>query len=71
MRLVTYQALASRAVGVDDPGPEESRLIRVHVQHLRSKLGDSASNPVFIANVRGLGYKFMVPVTSHAASEEA
>jgi len=63
LRVVGYDALVSTILDVVDPGDSERRLIRVHVQHLRSKLGDSAENPTFIANVRGVGYKFLLPAT--------
>ena len=67
LRVVSYESLASSVLDVESPGPAETRTIRVHVQHLRTKLGDSASVPRFIANVRGAGYKFVVPVTPLAA----
>ncbi len=62
-RVVTYNQLANRALNIDSPGPEDTRLIRVHVQHLRSKLGDSADHPTYVSNVRGVGYKFMLAVS--------
>ncbi|MBI4282755.1 MAG: response regulator transcription factor [Chloroflexi bacterium] len=33
--------------------------LKTYVQHLRQKLGDNASAPVFIATERGIGYKFI------------
>ena len=68
-RVVSYDSLASTVLGVDDAGDPERRLIRVHVQHLRSKLSDSAANPTFISNVLGRGYKFAATVVD--ASNEA
>ena len=62
-RVVTYETLASRVLDVEDPGMAESRLIRVHVQHLRAKLGDPADRPTLISNVRGVGYRFLLSVT--------
>ncbi|MDD3471734.1 MAG: response regulator transcription factor [Syntrophaceae bacterium] len=38
----------------------DSRTIDVHVQHLRSKLEDKASNPKYIQTVQGVGYIFYV-----------
>ena len=38
----------------------DSRAIDVHVQHLRSKLEDKASNPKYIRTVQGVGYIFGV-----------
>jgi DNA-binding response OmpR family regulator len=66
-RVVTYESLASNMMQVAEPADADSRLIKVHVQHLRSKLGDSAENPKYIANVYGIGYKFLPQVTSGVA----
>ena len=68
-RVVSYDSLASTVLGVDDAGDPERQLIRVYVQHLRSKLGDAAANPRFISNVHGRGYKFAATVSD--ASNEA
>lgn len=35
-----------------------SRVIDVHVQHLRQKLGDDPSNPSYIFTIPGMGYRF-------------
>ena len=70
VRVVTYDSLASRVLGMEAPGSAEARLMRVHVQHLRSKLGDPAKTPRYISNVRGLGYKFNLPVTSIASARD-
>jgi len=62
-RVVTYESMASKSLQVADVTDADSRLIRVHLQHLRSKLGDSAEKPKYIANVYGVGYKLLLPVT--------
>ena len=62
-RAVSYEALVSKVFNVEHAGLSDRRIVRVHVQHLRSKLGDSASSPRLIANVRGVGYKFLLQVT--------
>ena len=66
-RVVTYESLASNTMQSAEPADTDSRLIKVHVQHLRSKLEDSADNPKYIANVYGIGYKFLPQVTSGVA----
>ena len=66
-RVVTYESLASNMMQIAEPADADSRLIKVHVQHLRSKLGDSAENPKYIANVYGIGYKFLQQVTAGVA----
>ena len=68
LRVVSYDSLANRVLDVEDPGDSERRLIRVHVQHLRSKLGDAAQDSKYIANVRGVGYKFVLEVNVLAAT---
>ncbi len=59
-RVVTYESLAN-VLQIAKDG--DNRLIKVHIQHLRSKLGDSADNPRYIANVYALGYKFLPKVS--------
>ena len=39
-------------------------LLRVHIQHLRQKLGDSAESPSIIVTEHGMGYKFARPANS-------
>ncbi len=66
-RVVTYESLATNIMHVEDPADADRRLIKVHVQHLRSKLGDSADSPKYIANVYGVGYKFLPQVSAGVA----
>jgi len=63
-RVVTYESLASNVLEIGDLADADNRLIKVHIQHLRSKLGDSAENPKYVANVYGIGYKFLPQVTT-------
>lgn len=63
-RVVTYEALASDIKSGAEPPDTDARLVRLHVQHLRSKLDDLGETPRYIANVFGLGYKFLPQVTS-------
>ena len=67
-RVVSYESLATNILQAGEPADADTRLIKVHVQHLRSKLGDPPGNPKYIANVYGIGYKFMPQVTSGVAS---
>lgn len=46
----------------------DSRAIDVHVQHLRSKLGDDPAEPRLIRTVPGVGYAFTVQGTEGALS---
>ena len=36
----------------------ETRTVDVHVRHLRQKIENDDSNPIYIETVRGIGYKF-------------
>ncbi|MCY0888818.1 MAG: response regulator transcription factor [Alicyclobacillaceae bacterium] len=39
----------------------DTRIVDVHVSHLRDKIEDDPKNPVYIRTVRGIGYKFTDP----------
>lgn len=39
----------------------DSRIVDVHVSHLRDKIEADSRNPVYIKTVRGIGYKFEGP----------
>jgi DNA-binding response OmpR family regulator len=56
-RVFTRAQLLERVWGWDYFGAD--RVVDVHVGNLRKALGDDASNPRFIATVRGVGYKFV------------
>ncbi len=36
----------------------ETRTVDVHIRHIRKKIEENDSNPIFIKTVRGFGYKF-------------
>lgn len=38
-----------------------TRIIDVHISHLREKIEEDSKNPKYIQTVRGFGYKFVVP----------
>lgn len=39
----------------------DSRIVDVHVSHLREKIETDSRNPIYIKTVRGIGYKFEGP----------
>ncbi|WP_044640873.1 response regulator transcription factor [Risungbinella massiliensis] len=41
----------------------DSRIVDVHVSHLREKIEEDTRNPIYIKTVRGIGYKFEGPRT--------
>jgi two-component system KDP operon response regulator KdpE len=56
-RVVTHKQLLSEIWG---RGHENDvQYLRVYVAQLREKLGDDPSNPRFIANEQGVGYRFL------------
>jgi DNA-binding response OmpR family regulator len=64
-RVFSRDDLIDAIHGDDDPGIID-RTIDVHLGRLRRKLGDDANDPRFIATVRTVGYKFIVPVEKRA-----
>lgn len=61
-RLVTHENLLTKVWG--ETYVDARDLLRVHIQHLRQKLGDSAESPSIIVTEHGMGYKFARPVSS-------
>jgi len=58
-RLLSHENLLSKVWG---EGYQDTRdLLRVHIQHLRQKLGDSIESPKIIVTEHGMGYKFVRP----------
>ena len=61
-RLLTQDNLISKVWGQEYRDTRD--LLRVHIQHLRQKLGDTAETPTMIITEHGLGYKFIRPPTA-------
>jgi len=58
-RVVTASELVRATQGYDLMEADARPLVRVHIQRLRQKLEDDPTNPRFIVNVRGRGYRFV------------
>jgi DNA-binding response OmpR family regulator len=58
--VLSRRQLIEHVWGWDFVGDE--RVVDVHIRNLRSKLGDDASEPRFVATVRGVGYKFVASI---------
>ena len=56
-RVFSRRQLLERVWGWDHVGDE--RVVDVHIRKLRRALGDDASDPRFVATVRGVGYKLV------------
>ena len=60
-RLLSHENLLTKVWG--ERYIDARDLLRVHIQHLRQKLGDSVESPSIIATEHGMGYKFVSPAT--------
>lgn len=56
-KVSSRDSLLENVWGIDYLG--DSRTVDMHIKSLRQKLGDSSDSPVYIATVRGHGYKFL------------
>jgi DNA-binding response OmpR family regulator len=54
-RVFPRRALIAAVWGSDWYG--DDHIVDVHIAHLRTKLGDDASNPKYLVTVRGVGYR--------------
>ena len=55
-RVVTYSHLMKEIWGKNSQ--ENGNYLRIHMQHLRRKLGDDALHPQYLATEPGIGYRF-------------
>ncbi|WP_124058366.1 response regulator transcription factor [Vaginisenegalia massiliensis] len=58
-RILSREQLLNRIWNFDYAG--ETRIVDVHVSHLREKIEQDTKRPQYIKTVRGFGYKFEVP----------
>ncbi|BBW95299.1 winged helix-turn-helix domain-containing protein [Geobacillus icigianus] len=58
-RVLTRDQLLSAVWNYDFAG--DTRIVDVHISHLRDKIEDDTKKPVYIKTVRGLGYKLEEP----------
>lgn len=58
-RVLTRDQLLSAVWNYDFAG--DTRIVDVHISHLRDKIEESSRKPIFIKTIRGLGYKFEEP----------
>jgi len=59
-RVMTRDALLNHLWGYTYAG--DTRIVDVHVSHLREKIEENPKKPAYIKTVRGVGYKFTEPV---------
>ena len=58
-KVLTRDQLLSAVWNYDFAG--DTRIVDVHVSHLREKIEENSRRPMFIKTIRGLGYKFEEP----------
>ncbi|WP_313891599.1 response regulator transcription factor [Psychrobacillus sp.] len=58
-RVLTRDQLLSAVWNYDFAG--DTRIVDVHISHLRDKIEENSRKPIFIKTIRGLGYKFEEP----------
>ncbi|WP_413363075.1 response regulator transcription factor [Lysinibacillus sp. 3P01SB] len=58
-RVLTRDQLLSAVWNYDFAG--DTRIVDVHISHLREKIEENSRKPIFIKTIRGLGYKFEEP----------
>ncbi|MTI82998.1 MAG: response regulator transcription factor [Firmicutes bacterium] len=59
-RVMTRDVLLNQLWGYTYAG--DTRIVDVHVSHLREKIEENPKRPAYIKTVRGVGYKFTEPV---------
>ncbi|MEK4521427.1 response regulator transcription factor [Psychrobacillus sp. FSL W7-1457] len=58
-RVLTRDQLLSSVWNYDFAG--DTRIVDVHISHLRDKIEENSRKPMYIKTIRGLGYKFEEP----------
>ena len=58
-RVLTRDQLLSAVWNYDFAG--DTRIVDVHISHLREKIEQNTKKPVYIKTIRGLGYKLEEP----------
>ncbi len=58
-RVLTRDQLLSAVWNYDFAG--DTRIVDVHISHLRDKIEENSRKPMFIKTIRGIGYKFEEP----------
>lgn len=57
--VVDYQTLVSEAQGYETDPHEAQELTKWHIHHIRQTIEPDARNPIFVINVRGIGYRLV------------
>ena len=57
--VVDYQTLVSEAQGYETDPHEAQELTKWHIHHIRQALEPYTRNPIYVINVRGIGYRLV------------
>lgn len=57
--VVDYQTLVTEAQGYQTEAREAQELVKWHVHHIRQAIEPDAREPVYLINVRGIGYRLV------------
>ena len=57
--VVDYQTLVSEAQGYETDPHEAQELTKWHIHHIRQALEPDTRNPIYVINVRGIGYRLV------------
>jgi DNA-binding response OmpR family regulator len=58
--VVDYQTLVAEAQGYETDPREAQELTKWHIHHIRQALEPDSRNPIYVINVRGTGYRFVM-----------
>lgn len=58
--VVDYQTLVSEAQGYETDPHEAQELTKWHIHHIRQVLEPDMRDPIYVINVRGTGYRFVM-----------
>jgi DNA-binding response OmpR family regulator len=57
--VVDYQTLVTEALGYETLPREARELAKWHIHHIRQAMEPDAQNPIYLINVRGIGYRLV------------
>jgi len=57
--VVNYQTLVAEAQGYQAEAREAQELVKWHVHHIRQAIEPDVREPVYLINVRGIGYRLL------------
>ena len=60
-RVLTHRTILAKVWGPEYT--DATNYLKVHIQHLRQKLGDDANSPHYVLTEHGVGYRFLKPNT--------